>query len=90
MGLSGYRIDLAIVNPHNPTRYCLGIECDGAMFHSGKSVRERDLARQRLLEDKGWRIERIWSRNWWLNPEQEIARIVKVLPVPRVSLQRAI
>lgn len=76
VGLSGYRIDLALVSPGDPTRYCLGIECDGAQFHSGKSVRERDLSRQRFLESKGWRIARVWSRNWWLNPEREVERIV--------------
>ncbi len=79
VGLSSYRIDLAVVDPRNPSRYCLGIECDGAMFHSGRSVRERDLARQRFLESKGWRIARVWSRNWWLAPEAEIARIAGML-----------
>lgn len=31
--------------------------------------------RQRLLENRGWVIERIWSRNWWRNPSAEIERI---------------
>lgn len=79
IGLSGYRIDLGVVDPKDPTRYCLGIECDGAQFHSGKSVRERDLSRQRFLESKGWRIARIWSRNWWLSPEREVERLVKAM-----------
>ena len=75
VGFSGYRIDLAIVHPNDDRRYLLGIECDGAMFHSAKSVRERDVMRQRFLEGKGWIIERIWSRNWWRNPVREIDRI---------------
>ena len=58
-GFSGYRIDIAVVDPRNPSRFCLGIECDGAAFHSGRSVRERDIARQRFLERRGWRIARI-------------------------------
>jgi len=75
VGFSGYTIDLAIIHPSDPNRYVLGIECDGAMFHSAKSVKERDVARQKFLEGKGWKISRIWSRNWWKNPEQELEKI---------------
>lgn len=75
VGMSGYRIDLAIVHPHDPSRYILGIECDGAMYHSSANAKERDVYRQRFLENRGWTIERIWSRNWWKNPSAEIERI---------------
>jgi len=75
IGQSGYRIDLAVVHPHDKSKYILGIECDGATFHSAKSVKERDVMRQKFLEGKGWKIERIWSRNWWKNPNREIERI---------------
>lgn len=75
IGQSGYRIDLAVVHPDDPNRYILGIECDGATFHSAKSVRERDVMRQKFLERRGWKIERIWSRKWWRNPDAEIKRI---------------
>ncbi|MCR9160832.1 MAG: AAA domain-containing protein [Nannocystaceae bacterium] len=76
VGSGGYRIDLAVVDPRDPTRYCLAIECDGAAYHSGRSVRERDVARQQLLEGRGWTFERIWSRDWWRNPQAEVERIV--------------
>jgi len=79
-GFSGYRIDIAVVDPRNPGRFCLGVECDGAAFHSGRSVRERDIARQRFLERRGWRIARIWSRSWWQDPTGEIARVCALLP----------
>lgn len=76
VGSGGYRIDLAVVDPRDPTRYCLAIECDGATYHSGRSVRERDLARQQLLESRGWTFERIWIRDWWRSPQAEVERIV--------------
>ena len=76
VGFSGYRIDLAVVHPDDPTRYIIGIECDGANFHSAKSTRERDVMRQEFLEGRGWKIERIWSTNWWRDPQKEINRIV--------------
>lgn len=75
VGESSYRIDLAIVHPKSSDRYILGIECDGATFHAAKSVKERDVMRQKFLETKGWVIERIWSRSWWKDPKQEIDRI---------------
>ncbi|MEH7333959.1 AAA domain-containing protein [Neobacillus drentensis] len=74
-GMSGYRIDMAIVHPHDSSRYILGIECDGAMYHSSANAKERDVYRQRFLESRGWTIERIWSRNWWRNSAAEIERI---------------
>ncbi|WP_223593652.1 DUF559 domain-containing protein [Neobacillus bataviensis] len=75
VGMSGYRIDMAIVHPHDSSRYILGIECDGAMYHSSANAKERDVYRQRFLESMGWTIERIWSRNWWRNSASEIERI---------------
>lgn len=75
VGMSGYRIDLAIVDPNDPSKYILGIECDGAMYHSSVNAKERDVYRQRFLESRGWTIERIWSRNWWRNPSAETERI---------------
>lgn len=75
VGMSGYRIDMAIVHPHDSSRYIVGIECDGAMYHSSANAKERDVYRQRFLESRGWTIERIWSRNWWKNSSAEIERI---------------
>ena len=79
VGMSGYRIDLAIVHPQDSSKYILGIECDGAMYHSSKNAKERDIYRQKFLESRGWSIERIWSRNWWKNPSVEIERIDKAI-----------
>jgi very-short-patch-repair endonuclease len=87
VGLSGYRIDLAVVDPKEPHRYCLGIECDGATFHSGRSVRERDVSRQLFLESRGWTIHRVWSRDWWLDREAEIRKVVERLPPAKDALK---
>jgi very-short-patch-repair endonuclease len=79
VGQSGFRIDMAIVHPNDSGRYLLGIECDGAMYHSGISVRERDVFRQKFLEDRGWAIHRIWSTNWWDNRQKEISKLRVVI-----------
>ncbi|SDY26221.1 DUF4011 domain-containing protein [Halopenitus persicus] len=72
---SGYSIDLAITHPEKPGKYVLGIECDGAAYHSSKTARDRDRTRQAVLEDLGWTIHRIWSPDWASNKEKEIEAI---------------
>ena len=76
VGCSGYRIDIGVVDPRAPGRYLIGIECDGRTYHSGSTARDRDRLRQHVLENLGWRIHRIWSTNWWLNPKQEIQKVL--------------
>ena len=50
VGSAGFFIDLAVVDPERPGRYLLGIECDGATYHSARSARDRDRLRQEVLE----------------------------------------
>lgn len=76
VGCSGYRIDMGVVDPRAPGRYLVGIECDGRTYHSGATARDRDRLRQHILEGLGWRIHRIWSTDWWLNPEGEILKVM--------------
>lgn len=76
VGFSGYRIDLAVVDPNDGSRFVMGVETDGAAFQAARSARERDVVRQRFLEDRGWSVERAWSRNWWRNRQGEIDRLV--------------
>lgn len=75
VGCSGYRIDLAIVDPEHPGRYLLGIECDGANYHRAKTARDRDRIREKVLKDLGWRLHRVWSTDWWERPDRELERI---------------
>ncbi|MFA7605603.1 MAG: DUF4011 domain-containing anti-phage protein Hhe [Rhodocyclaceae bacterium] len=79
VGVAGFFIDIAVIDPGRPGRYLMGIECDGATYHSAKSVRDRDRLRQAVLERLGWRIRRIWSTDWFKNPRGELAPIVREL-----------
>jgi superfamily I DNA and/or RNA helicase len=67
VGCAGFRVDLAVVDPESPGRYLLGIECDGAKYHSSPVARDRDRLRQQILERLGWRIHRVWSTDWYRN-----------------------
>ncbi|SOH94851.1 Part of AAA domain-containing protein [Monaibacterium marinum] len=75
IGVSGYRIDLGIVHPDRAGRYLAGVECDGATYHSSPTARDRDRMRQAVLEGLGWRIERIWSTEWFLHRRDVLERI---------------
>ena len=77
VGCSGYKIDLALVDPKQPGRFILGIECDGATYHSSATARDRDRLRQEVLELLGWQIVRIWSTDWMRDPEGQIRRVVE-------------
>ena len=70
----GRFIDLAVVDPAAPGRYVLGIECDGATYHSSRTARERDRIREDHLRDLGWNFHRIWSTDWFRNPDRELGR----------------
>ncbi len=74
VGSIGFYIDLAVRHPSEPGSYLLGIECDGASYHSARSARDRDKLRQQALEARGWNIHRIWSTDWWQDREKEIRR----------------
>ncbi len=79
VGCSGYRIDLAVVDPSAPGRYLLGVECDGATYHRAATARDRDKLRQMILEDLGWKLHRIWSTDWWHDPGDQVAKLLTVI-----------
>jgi very-short-patch-repair endonuclease/nuclear transport factor 2 (NTF2) superfamily protein len=79
LGFVGYRLDLAVRDPRHPGTFLCGIECDGATYHSAKSIRERDRLRQEVLERLGWRIYRIWSTDWFRNPKTQTHNLLAFL-----------
>lgn len=79
IGCSGYRIDMAIKHPTLSGQYVLGIECDGAAYHSARTARERDRLRQDVLEQMGWKIYRIWSTDWIKDPIAEGEKLIEAI-----------
>jgi primosomal replication protein N'' len=79
IGDGGFRIDLAVPHRERERGYALAIECDGAAYHSDRSARIRDVWRQEILERRGWRFHRIWSRSWWHDRARELERLESAL-----------
>ncbi len=79
VGVSSFKVDLGVIDPARPGAYILGVECDGATYHSSRSARDRDRLRQEVLEGLGWRLHRIWSTDWFRNPERETGKLIAVI-----------
>jgi very-short-patch-repair endonuclease len=77
VGVAGFFIDLGVRHPTKPGTFLVGIECDGASYHSGRSARDRDRLRQEILVNLGWKIYRIWSTDWFKNRDSEVKRLLK-------------
>lgn len=79
VGSNGFFIDLAIEDAETPGKYLIGIECDGAAYHSSRSARDRDRLRQSALEGMGWTFHRIWSTDWFRHPDAELKKLVAAI-----------
>jgi len=87
VGCGGFKIDMAVVDPAAGGRYLLGVECDGATYHSSATARDRDRLRQGVLEGLGWRLCRIWSTDWLRNRDKQVRRVLSAMeettPLPK-------
>lgn len=74
---AGYRLDFAIKCQQG--QYILAVEADGASYHSSETARLRDRLRQEHLESLGWVFYRIWSTDYFKNPQPQISGILSAL-----------
>jgi very-short-patch-repair endonuclease len=75
IGVSKFRIDLGVIDPDASGAFLAGVECDGASYHSSPSARDRDRVRHIILENLGWKLIRIWSTDFFVNPDNVIDRV---------------
>ena len=88
VGVAGYFIDIGVKHPNWPHGFVLGVECDGAAYHSSKSARDRDRLRQQVLENLGWHLHRIWSTDWFNDPREQAVRLRKAIEARLADLKR--
>ncbi|MFF4094297.1 DUF3320 domain-containing protein [Streptomyces sp. NPDC001834] len=79
VGVASYRIDMAVRHPRAPGSYALGIECDGAMYHSSRAARDRDRLREEILRGLGWKLHRIWGTDWYRNRKEAQRRLLEAV-----------
>ena len=84
-GVGRYRIDFAVRSRKDRTKFALAVECDGASYHSQPTARERDRLRQAALERRGWKFHRIWSTDWFNDPEGCMNNMLEALQLAESS-----
>lgn len=90
LGNTSYKLSLGVYDK-DLNRFVLGIECDYQAYGSSDSVLERDVYRLKFLESRGWKIVRVWSRDWWQSPKQVLQNLSSVIEAEkeRIAAERA-
>ena len=81
VGRSAFKVDIAVRNPHDEGSYLCGILCDTPKYYVTKTVRDREICRPEVLRHLGWKLLRLWSVDWFLNPEATFERLCQALEV---------
>ena len=78
LGMSKFRVDLAIADPRDESKSILGILLDGRGWLDRKTSADREvLPSTVLVKNMKWPgIERIWLPMWLRDPAHEVERIV--------------
>lgn len=78
VGYGKNRVSVAVYDKKTD-KYVLGVQVDKTLFDTDETALERDVFGCRFLEQKGWKIMRVWSRDWWHNADDVIDNIVRNL-----------
>ncbi len=102
----GYKVDIGLGNKNSrislavyddsTDKYLIGVELDKDAFAASSSAMERDVYKPKFLEGRGWKIMRVWCRDWWISPARVVRSIVNAAEknrtmgkAPRVSTKAA-
>ncbi|MBQ7070320.1 MAG: DUF3320 domain-containing protein, partial [Ruminococcus sp.] len=94
IGASEYRLDIGVVDPDDPEKYMLGIMLDGRNCRKAPSAKDRFVSQPSVLEGLGWRLLRVWTLDWFDDPERVMAQIKEAIanakkPVEKEQAQAA-
>ncbi len=76
VGVSGFKIDVAVVDPKDRKRFILAIMCD---THGNFSIKDRNVLQIQTLKRNNWNVIRIFTVNYYNNPKREIKKIKDLL-----------
>ena len=79
IGCSGYRVDIGVADPSDSECFILGIECDGFVYKSARTARERERLRYDMLRSMGWNIYRLHALDWVRDPESAGADLLNAI-----------
>ncbi|PKK40279.1 DNA helicase related protein [Clostridiaceae bacterium JG1575] len=75
VGTSEFRVDLALLDQKDPTRFALGVQCGGESFQKSGSALDREVLSPSVLRGLGWRLERVHPMDFLDDEEAVVARI---------------
>ncbi|MCR5594180.1 MAG: DUF3320 domain-containing protein [Saccharofermentans sp.] len=78
VGKSGFKVDIGVYDKNSEGSYCLGILIDGASDGNSSSA-VREIAQPATLKGLGWKIKKVWSIEWWENPDAVIDEIIEAI-----------
>ncbi len=76
VGASGFKIDVAVVDPKDRKRFVLAIMCDTP---NNFSIKDRNILQIQTLKRNNWNVLRLYSVNYYNNPKREIKKIKDLL-----------
>ncbi len=78
VGRSGFKVDIAVRKPGEDA-YCLGILIDGSRASSKASAATREISQPSVLKGLGWKVMKVWSIDWWEDPDAVTAKCIDAL-----------
>ncbi len=76
VGASGFKIDVAVVDPKDRKRFILAILCDG---QANYSIKDRNVLQIQTLKRNNWNVIWVFTVNYYNNPKREIKKIKDLL-----------
>ena len=76
VGVSDFKIDVAVVDPKNKQRFILAVLCDTNPL---SSVKDRNVLQIQTLKRNNWNVLRVFAVNYYNNPKREIKKIKDLL-----------
>ncbi|MBR5876106.1 MAG: DUF4011 domain-containing protein [Akkermansia sp.] len=75
VGVSDYKVDLAVLHPEREDELLAGIAIDGESYAAANTARDRDVLRNSVLTSLGWRMLRVWALDWWQDRERALQNL---------------
>ncbi len=72
VGVSDFKIDVAVTDPKNKHNFILAVLCDGTRQFS---VKDRSVMQVQTLKRNNWNVYRMYSINFFNNPKREIKKL---------------
>ena len=79
IGKSCFKVDVGVMESQDADKYCLGILIDGSSANTNSSSSNREIEQPSMLKGLGWNVIRVWSIEWWENPDRVIEECIEAI-----------